>query len=73
MAANDLWERDRRHEQRGQLVPNFDCRYLTEDVPFGLVPTRALAEIADIETPAIDEVIAWAQSVMHGTYWLVTG
>jgi predicted dinucleotide-binding enzyme len=52
----------------GKFVPDFQYRYLSEDVPFGLVATRALAEIAAVETPTIDEVIAWAQSVLHRAY-----
>jgi glutathione S-transferase len=52
----------------GTFIPNFGYRYLSEDVPFGLVPTRALAELADVETPAIDRVITWAQAVLHRTY-----
>lgn len=52
----------------GKFRPNFGYRYLSEDVPFGLVPTRALAEIADVETPAIDEVITWSQSMLQRTY-----
>ncbi|MBV8943554.1 MAG: NAD/NADP octopine/nopaline dehydrogenase family protein, partial [Solirubrobacterales bacterium] len=56
----------------GRFVPEFQHRYLSEDVPFGLVVTRALAEIADVETPLIDEVITWAQSVLQKTY-LVDG
>jgi NAD/NADP octopine/nopaline dehydrogenase, alpha-helical domain len=52
----------------GKFVPNFGYRYLTEDVPFGLVATHALAEIAGVETPAIDEVISWAQSVLNRDY-----
>jgi hypothetical protein len=52
----------------GRLVPNFQYRYLTEDVPYGLVITRALAEIAGVETPMIDEVISWAQHAMDKDY-----
>jgi glutathione S-transferase len=52
----------------GKFTPNFGYRYLTEDVPFGLVPTRALAEIAEVATPAIDAVITWAQSALDRTY-----
>jgi predicted dinucleotide-binding enzyme len=52
----------------GKSVPDFHYRYLSEDVPFGLVVTRALAEIAGVETPTIDEVIAWAQSVLQKAY-----
>jgi predicted dinucleotide-binding enzyme len=56
----------------GRFVPNFEYRYLTEDVPFGLVVTRALAEIVNVRTPAIDEVVRWAQSAMQKRY-LVDG
>jgi predicted dinucleotide-binding enzyme len=52
----------------GKFVPNFDYRYLSEDVPFGLVVTRAIAEVAGVATPAIDEVIVWAQSNMRKAY-----
>jgi NAD/NADP octopine/nopaline dehydrogenase, alpha-helical domain len=52
----------------GRFVPNFGYRYLSEDVPFGLVITRALADIAEVATPAIDELIYWAQSVMQKLY-----
>ena len=52
----------------GRFIPNFQYRYLTEDVPYGLVITRALAEIASVETPMIDEVISWAQRVTNRVY-----
>jgi hypothetical protein len=57
----------------GKFMPDFQYRYLSEDVPFGLVATRALAELADVETPTIDEVITWAQSVLHKTYLVDEG
>jgi hypothetical protein len=56
----------------GKFVPNFDYRYLTEDVPYGLVVTRAIADLVGVETPTIDEVIAWAQDVLFRSY-LVEG
>jgi hypothetical protein len=52
----------------GRFLPNFGYRYLSEDVPYGLVITRALAEIADVATPTIDEVISWAQSKLNKIY-----
>jgi opine dehydrogenase len=52
----------------GRFVPDFQYRYLTEDVAYGLVITRALAEIAAVETPMIDEVITWAQGAMNKVY-----
>jgi NAD/NADP octopine/nopaline dehydrogenase, alpha-helical domain len=56
----------------GKFVPNFSYRYLSEDVPFGLVATRALAEIAEVPTPTIDKVVAWAQREL-GKLYLVEG
>jgi NAD/NADP octopine/nopaline dehydrogenase, alpha-helical domain len=52
----------------GRFVPNFSYRYLSEDVPYGLVITKAIGEIACVPTPAIDEVIQWAESAMQKTY-----
>ncbi|XP_067678212.1 opine dehydrogenase [Haliotis asinina] len=45
----------------GKFVPDFRYRYLTEDVPDGLVVTKGLAQIAGVPTPYHDEVIAWCQ------------
>jgi hypothetical protein len=44
----------------GRFVPDFSSRYLTEDVPFGLAASRAIACLAGVATPAMDRVIAWA-------------
>jgi len=44
----------------GAFVPDFGARYLTEDVPYGLAVSRAIAELAGVETPALDRVIGWA-------------
>jgi hypothetical protein len=44
----------------GQFVPDFKARYLAEDVPFGLAVSRAIASLVEVETPAIDRLIAWA-------------
>ena len=52
----------------GRFAPNFEYRYLSEDVPYGLVITRALADIVNVRTPTIDEVVRWAQSAMQKIY-----
>jgi hypothetical protein len=44
----------------GQYVPDLSARYLAEDVPFGLAVSRAIAHLAGVETPVMDQVIAWA-------------
>lgn len=54
------------------LAPDFKTRYLSEDVPYGLVVTRGIAELADLPTPKIDRVITWAQELLEKEY-LVDG
>jgi len=55
-----------------QYVPDFNSRYLTEDVPYGLVVTRGLAEITKTLTPMMDEVIT-ATSRWMGKEYLSEG
>jgi hypothetical protein len=43
------------------FVPDFQARYLAEDVPFGLLVTRGIAELAGVAMPVIDRVLEWAQ------------
>ncbi len=50
------------------VAVDFTGRYLAEDVPFGLVVLRGLAEIAGAPTPTIDEVITWAQERLGKKY-----
>jgi hypothetical protein len=52
----------------GQFVPDFSARYLAEDVPFGLAVSRAIAGLAGVETPTMDEVIAWAGARLGKDY-----
>jgi predicted dinucleotide-binding enzyme len=52
----------------GRFMPDFAYRYMTEDVPYGLVVTKAVGELAGVETPMIDEVVTWAQSVTDRRY-----
>lgn len=54
----------------GAFVPNFAYRYLTEDVPFGLAIAKAIAQIAGAPTPAIDELLLWAQDKLAKQYLL---
>lgn len=52
----------------GGYTPDFSSRYLTEDVPTGLVVTRALAQLCGVPTPAVDEVIAVTGAWMRTEY-----
>jgi len=53
-------------------IPDFKSRYFTEDIPYGLLIIRAIAELAEIETPSIDMVLSWAQKHMKKQY-LING
>lgn len=52
----------------GKYIPNFNHRFLTEDVPFGLVVIRGIAEIAGVQTPYIDTVLLWCQNKLGKEY-----
>lgn len=56
----------------GGLVPDFEARYLSEDVPFALLATRGIAELAGVPTPMIDRVLYWSQDRL-GKEYLVDG
>jgi len=56
--------------QEAGVQPDFKARYLSEDVPYGLIPTRGIAELAGIQTPIIDRVILWAQTRLGQEYLL---
>lgn len=52
----------------GKYVPDFGHRFLTEDIPFGLAVTKAIALIVAVATPHIDTIITWAQNRMEKRY-----
>lgn len=43
--------------EAGVYTPDFNYRYVSEDVPYGLLIIKSLAEMLNLETPQIDEVI----------------
>ncbi|GAB1599534.1 opine dehydrogenase-like [Argonauta hians] len=56
----------------GKFVPDFNYRYMTEDLPFGMVVFRGIAQLAGVATPAMDETILWGQKIL-GKEYLVDG
>jgi len=52
----------------GDYVPDFTHRFLSEDVPFGLVVIRGIAELAGVPTPQMDRVLCWSQHAMGREY-----
>lgn len=49
-------------------IPDFKSRYFTEDIPYGLLLIKYIAQILHVKTPHIDSVIKWSQRVMHKNY-----
>lgn len=52
----------------GKYIPQFGYRYLREDVPYGLLVIRQIADMVGVKTPVVDEVIIWAQSKLGSEY-----
>ncbi|MEW6524050.1 MAG: NAD/NADP octopine/nopaline dehydrogenase family protein [Bacillota bacterium] len=54
----------------GQRQPDFQSRYLTEDVPYGLVVVRGLADLYRVPVPVITGVISVTSGWMGREYLL---
>lgn len=52
----------------GRFAPDWENRYFTEDIPYGMLIIKAFADKYEIETPTIDKVLGWAQSGMGKQY-----
>lgn len=50
------------------MVPDLQSRYLSEDIPFGLVAIKGVATLLGMPTPAIDRVVIWAQRHLGREY-----
>lgn len=48
---------------------SIDYRYLTEDVPFGLVPMVHLARVLGLQTPVMDSLIQMASVLLETDFW----
>ncbi|KAL3782169.1 hypothetical protein ACHAWO_004015 [Cyclotella atomus] len=42
---------------------NTDCRFFTDDIPYGVLIARWIGQELGVETPFIDEIIEWAGSI----------
>lgn len=52
----------------GSYAPDWNNRYFTEDIPYGLLIIKAFACKYGIDTPTIDRVLEWAQAGMGKEY-----
>lgn len=56
--------------ENGKYGPDWNNRYFTEDIPYGMLIIKAYACKYVIDTPHIDRVLLWAQSKMDKQYLL---
>jgi len=56
--------------ENGQWVPNFQYRYLSEDIPMGLAVMRGLSLILKEvpKVPLMDDIIQWSQQLLGKQY-----
>jgi len=59
-------------EVDGGFVPDFTNRYLTEDLPMGMIVFRGVADAAGVNIPSNNMLIEWAQEKI-GKEYLVGG
>lgn len=59
-------------ESNAGFRPDPESRYFTEDIPYGLLIIKGVAAMAEVQTPAIDSVLNWAQEMM-GKRYLIGG
>jgi len=52
----------------GYYYPDWNNRYFTEDIPFGLLIIKAFCRKYGIDTPKIDTILRWAQTGMNKQY-----
>ncbi|HHV84661.1 MAG TPA: NAD/NADP octopine/nopaline dehydrogenase [Petrimonas sp.] len=52
----------------GGYIPDFENRYFTEDIPYGLLIIKFIAQQQSISTPEIDKILEWGQSVTNKLY-----
>ncbi len=64
--------RDSEANKEIMAPPSMKHRFMTEDLPFGIVPYKHLATLAGVQTPVIDSLITLA-SVVSATDWLSKG
>lgn len=54
-------------EANGGLIPNFHSRYFTADFSYGLAVIKQIAVFSGVETPNIDETMAWYKQIAKQT------
>jgi len=54
--------------QKNGWVPDWNSRFFLEDIPYGLVVLRGIADMLSVATPTLDTVLYWSQAQMNREY-----
>ncbi len=50
------------------FIPDLSSRYFIEDIQFGLCVIKAFAELCSVDTPVVDKITTWGQSLLNKEY-----
>ena len=53
----------------GGYAPDWDNRYFTEDIPYGMLLIKYVCQLINVRTPNIDKIITWYQTQV-GVHYL---
>ena len=56
----------------GACAPDYQNRYVAEEIPCGLMAVKGIAALVGIPTPQLDDMLEWGQAVLKKEY-LVNG
>lgn len=56
----------------GSYVLDTNCRFFTDDIPYGMLLAKWVAQELNVDTPHVDRIIVWAQK-LRGEHWLNDG
>lgn len=59
--------------EKQRYVPDFNFRYLSEDVPTGLMFTKGVADLLAVNTSTTTQVLLWCQKALGKEYILPDG
>lgn len=52
----------------GGYAPDWDNRYFTEDIPYGMLLIKYVCQLINVRTPNIDKIITWYQTQVGKCY-----
>jgi len=54
---------------KGEFILDINCRFFTDDWPYGLLIAKWIAEQLNVQTPFISELLKWSEG-LRGEHWV---